>query len=86
MIDTTAATVTNVTSATADGSPDHASYHRIFDSFFTTKPDGLGMGLPICQSIIQGHGGNLAVASNNGAGTIVHFTLPLVPQEEALTR
>ena len=54
---------------------------RIFDSFFTTKADGLGMGLPICQSIIQGHGGNLTVAGNgNGRrGTVVQFTLPLVP-------
>jgi PAS domain S-box-containing protein len=65
---------------------------RIFDSFFTTKPDGLGMGLPICQAIIQGHGGDLGVTNNNGdgggvggGGTTVHFTLPLVRQpQEAL--
>jgi PAS domain S-box-containing protein len=51
---------------------------RIFDAFFTTKPDGLGMGLPICQSIIQGHGGNLTIANNDGCrGAAVCFTLPL---------
>jgi signal transduction histidine kinase len=70
---------------------------RIFDSFFTTKPDGLGMGLPICQAIIQGHGGDLAVSGNDdnnnngggggngGGGTVVHFTLPLVETEALRT-
>jgi C4-dicarboxylate-specific signal transduction histidine kinase len=59
---------------------------RIFDSFFTTKSDGLGMGLPICQAIIQGHGGDLDVTNNDASsGTTVHFTLPLVPQEVAIS-
>jgi signal transduction histidine kinase len=79
--DATAAARVSVIDAGCGIPPDVRA--RIFDSFFTTKPDGLGMGLPICQSIIQGHGGNLAVASN-GRGTIVQFTLPLAAQEEAV--
>ena len=48
---------------------------RIFDPLFTTKSDGMGMGLPICRSIIEGHGGRLWVAPNNPRGTVFQFVL-----------
>jgi PAS domain S-box-containing protein len=53
---------------------------HIFDSFYTTKPDGLGMGLKISRSIIEAHGGRLwATPNGNGPGTTLRFTLPGAP-------
>jgi len=49
---------------------------KIFDPFYTTKPGGMGMGLSISRSILQGHGGRLWATVNNGPGTSFHFTLP----------
>jgi len=49
---------------------------QIFDAFFTTKPQGIGMGLPISRSIIESHGGRLWATSNSGQGTTFQFTLP----------
>jgi signal transduction histidine kinase len=50
---------------------------RIFDTFFTTKSRGTGMGLPISRSIIESHGGHLWGTSNSGPGATFHFNLPV---------
>lgn len=52
---------------------------QIFNAFFTTKPQGIGMGLPISQSIIESHGGRLWAIVNAGRGTTFQFTLPAEP-------
>jgi PAS domain S-box-containing protein len=49
---------------------------QIFDAFYTTKPDGLGMGLSISRTTIEGHGGRLWATSNDGSGATFQFTLP----------
>jgi C4-dicarboxylate-specific signal transduction histidine kinase len=54
---------------------------QIFDIFFTTKPDGIGMGLPISRSIVESQGGRLWADTNSGQGTTFHFTLPSDPGE-----
>jgi signal transduction histidine kinase len=56
---------------------------KIFDSFYTTKPSGMGMGLSISRSILQAHGGRLWVTAKDRAGTIFHFTLPKYHEEES---
>lgn len=54
---------------------------RIFDAFVTSKPAGLGMGLAICRSIIEVHGGRIWVTENPEGGVAFHFTLPATPGE-----
>ncbi len=49
---------------------------RIFGSFFTTKNDGIGIGLAICQSIIAAHGGTIAVYNHSHGGALFRFSLP----------
>jgi PAS domain S-box-containing protein len=51
------------------------SIERLFDSFYTTKPGGLGMGLSICRSIIEAHGGRLWACANEPRGAVFQFTL-----------
>jgi signal transduction histidine kinase len=50
---------------------------QIFNAFFTSKPQGTRMGLPISRSIIVSHGGRLWAVSNPESGTTFHFTLPI---------
>jgi signal transduction histidine kinase len=53
------------------------SFDRLFDAFYTTKRDGLGMGLAICRSIIEAHGGRVWASPRAGAGAQFQFTLPV---------
>jgi C4-dicarboxylate-specific signal transduction histidine kinase len=52
------------------------SVDRLFEAFYTTKPKGMGMGLTICRSIIEAHGGRLWATANESRGAVFQFTLP----------
>ena len=52
---------------------------RVFAPFYTTKATGLGMGLSICRSIIEAHGGRLWASPNQPRGAVVQFTVPAQP-------
>ncbi|MDP5277465.1 ATP-binding protein [Sphingomonas sp. DG1-23] len=55
-----------------------ADLARIFDGFFTTKPDGMGIGLALCQSIIAAHGGTITASNHPEGGAIFRITIPPV--------
>ena len=57
-----------------------ANLNQLFEPFYTTKPDGLGMGLSICRSIIEAHGGRLWVTDNLPQGAVFNFTVPVQPE------
>jgi signal transduction histidine kinase len=54
---------------------------RIFDSFFTTKAQGMGMGLSICRSIIEAHGGRLWACAGDDRGALLNIQLPAIYPE-----
>src|SRR5215467_13152903 len=60
---------------------DPAHLDRVFDAFYTTKSSGTGMGLSICRSIINAHGGKLWAEANEPCGAVFQFTLPDVERE-----
>jgi two-component system, LuxR family, sensor kinase FixL len=60
-------------------SPGHEE--SIFEAFFTTKKRGLGLGLPVCRSIIKAHAGHLWAENSSTGGATFHFTLPVTPTE-----
>jgi PAS domain S-box-containing protein len=57
---------------------DLTSRDRVFDAFYTTKEQGMGMGLAVCRTIIEGHGGHIWVTANEGPGATFCFTLPVL--------
>jgi C4-dicarboxylate-specific signal transduction histidine kinase len=61
----------------SDNGPGVANVEKVFDAFFTTKPSGMGMGLAICRSIVESHGGRLWVETNPEGGSTFAFTLPI---------
>jgi signal transduction histidine kinase len=60
---------------------DPENIERVFEAFYTTKSSGVGMGLSICRSIIDAHGGRLWAEANEPRGAVFQFTLPSVEKE-----
>jgi signal transduction histidine kinase len=58
------------------GIPDEILY-QVFTPFFTTKPDGLGLGLNICKTIVEAHGGHIVVENHKDGGAVFSLTLPI---------
>jgi two-component system sensor histidine kinase DctS len=57
---------------------------RLFTPFFTTKREGMGLGLSLCRTVVEQHGGQLVFEPNSPQGTIFRFTLPLAESPAAL--
>ncbi|WP_438397386.1 ATP-binding protein [Caballeronia sp. DA-9] len=70
----------NVVFAVSDNGPgiSDANLPRLFDAFFTTRSTGMGMGLAICSSIIEAHGGHISASNNPEGGATFYVTLPSV--------
>jgi signal transduction histidine kinase len=69
---------TGVLVAVRDSGPgiDPTHLERVFEAFYTTKSSGMGMGLSVCRSIINAHGGRLWADANEPRGAVFQFTLP----------
>jgi signal transduction histidine kinase len=78
LISTAKTTTDEVLVAVQDSGPGvaPANVERLFDAFYSTKPSGLGMGLSICRSIIQAHGGKLWATPGALRGAVFQLTLP----------
>lgn len=65
-----------------DSGPGFASEvaERLFEPFVSTKEEGMGLGLSICRTIIEGHGGKIWIEASPLGGTAIHFTLPSAPE------
>ena len=65
--------------AVQDAGPgiDASTANQLFSAFFTTKPGGMGMGLSICRSIVEAHGGAMWATPNAPYGAMFHFSLPV---------
>lgn len=81
----TAKSESEVLIALQDSGPGFAagSFGQIFEAFYTTKPHGLGIGLSICRSIVETHGGRLWASANERRGATVQFTLPAQPDAQS---
>jgi C4-dicarboxylate-specific signal transduction histidine kinase len=79
LIDTASEAPNGVLVAVRDSGPGlkPESFDRLFDPFYTSKPGGMGMGLSICRSIIEAHGGRVWAAANAPQGAVFNFTLPV---------
>jgi PAS domain S-box-containing protein len=78
LIETTRSASASVSVVVRDSGPglDAAVADRLFEAFYTTKREGLGMGLSICRSIVETHGGKISVTANVPHGAIFQFTVP----------
>ena len=58
------------------------SLERVFDAFYTTKADGMGIGLALSRSIVEAHGGRLWAGAGAAGGAVFHLTLPANDDDE----
>jgi PAS domain S-box-containing protein len=65
---------------------DPADVEHVFTAFYTTKPKGMGMGLAICRSMVEAHGGQMWASANEPRGAVFQFTLPLQRDESVPAR
>jgi PAS domain S-box-containing protein len=65
---------------------DPTDMERVFKAFYTTKPKGMGMGLAICRSMVEAHGGRMWASANESGGAVFQFTLPLERDESIPAR
>ena len=81
LVSTRRADPDNICVAVRDSGPGlpPSALERLFEPFYTTKPNGLGLGLSICRSIVEAHGGHLWASANVPRGAVFSFTVPAEP-------
>ena len=84
---TTTETAQQIELSVADsgGGIQPANLDRVFDSFYTTKPDGMGLGLPIVRAIVEAHQGSITAQLRREGGTLMQVQLPKRSRTQALT-